>query len=473
MLNKNIILSISLFLAVFVMIKPLQTNAFEIGQLIDPLCIWACEDEEDSSVINSYNTNSFNTNNTTNTTVVPTRDEVRKPSNTNTIINRPVYIDNTPLYTSYNYPTNQPTYSQLGISCYPLSTTGNVGDTISWRASPYGGNGNYYITWSGADGLSGYGNNTSKIYNNAGSKYASVTVTSGNQTVSQNCGTNVQIYDYNYSNNNNYNYNYNYDYNNYYNNNYYNNTPLYVSCYSNTTYSPVETRITWIASVSGGNGYYNYNWSGTDYLSGYTKNLDVIYHSLGIKTASVTVYSGNQTITKTCSNSVNITNQNYQYYSNPYLVYNPIVNNNGILVACYSNKTSTKIGSSIVWSAEATGATGNFTYTWSGSEGLSGNQSSIPKIYYTSGIKNASVIATASNGQSIVQQCSNTVNVLNNTKTPAKASVSNTPTPTPESNSISNSLIALKNVPWILVSILVILVLMFTVIYLIFNRNKI
>ena len=157
----------------------------------------------------------------------------------------------------------------------------------------------------------------------------------------------------------------------------------------------------------------------------------------------------------------------------PYLVYNPIVNNNGILVACYSNKTSTKIGSSIVWSAEATGATGNFTYTWSGSEGLSGNQSSIPKIYYTSGIKNASVIATASNGQSIVQQCSNTVNVLNNTKTPAKASVSNTPTPTPESNSISNSLIALKNVPWILVSILVILVLMFTVIYLIFNRNKI
>ncbi len=232
----------------------------------------------------------------------------------------PLYVYdyyNTPNYPSYN---NQ--YSPLGVSCYSTPSSGNVGDTISWRTSTYGGNGNYYITWSGSEGLSGYGSSIIKTYYSSGSKYASVTVTSNGQTITQNCN-NVEIYGYdnNYYNTPNYpTYNYPYPYNYNYSYNY--NSPLSVTCSANLTFAPIETNVAWTAYITGGNGYYTYNWSGTDYLYGSGNSINVIYHSGGPKTASVTVYSGNQTITRICSNSVliGVPNQNY---GNTYSNYTP------------------------------------------------------------------------------------------------------------------------------------------------------
>jgi hypothetical protein len=240
------------------------------------------------------------------------------------------------------------TYATLDATCYPNTMTASTGETVTWRASAFGGNNDYYITWRGTNGLSGYGSNLDTEYNTSGVKSASITVTSGGQSITKNCNS-VQIYgsdinnnsntnynynnsnynNYDYYNNNNYNYN-NYDYNNYNYNNYNNyNIPLTVSCSVNTPFAPVGTRVSWTALPSGGNGNYSFSWSGNDSVYGYNRTLDIFYNSPGIKNATVTVRSGNQSISRVCSNSITIGAPINPYYNNQYQntypTYNPPV----------------------------------------------------------------------------------------------------------------------------------------------------
>ncbi len=399
----------------------------------------------------------------------------------------------TPVYAYNNsYYSNT---SPLGASCYRTPVSTNIGDSISWGVSAYGGNGNYYISWSGSEGLSGNGTSITKRYNNSGTKNASVTVVSGNQTISKNCDS-VEIYDYNYYNSNdNYRY-YNRDYrnNDYYNNNYYvYDSPLYVSCSVNTSFALAGANVTWQANISGGNGSYSYSWSGSDYLRGYGKYLNVSYNSLGVKTASVTVYSGNQTITQACSNNITIGVPNYNQYNQNYYPYNVnngnyISNNinNDFQVACYPNKTSIKSGNSMTWIAEAVapaGGYGNLSYEWSGTDGLYGNQSSIIKTYGNTGAKTANVTVIANNGQRVNKVCNNIVYVSDNSNTVAKNSKSDssvaksdikTNNNSDRNNANSaNSLFLLNSVPWGFVAITVIVILLSVIFYLLFNKNKI
>lgn len=234
-------------------------------------------------------------------------------------------------------------YSNLDASCYPNTMTAATGENVTWRASAFGGNGDYYITWRGTDGLSGYGTSIDREYNTSGVKSASITVTSGGQSTTRNCNS-VQVYgdsinnnynnNYNYNNydyynnyNGNYNYNYDYNYNYNYNNNY--NIPLTVSCSVNTPFAPIGTRVSWIALPSGGNGNYSFSWSGNDSVYGYNRTLDIFYNSPGVKNATVTVRSGNQSITRVCSNSITIGAPINPYYNNQYQnqypTYNPPV----------------------------------------------------------------------------------------------------------------------------------------------------
>jgi hypothetical protein len=351
----------------------------------------------------------------------------------------------------------------LEVSCYSSPTSINTGDGVTWRANTSGGNGYYSITWSGNEGLSGYGTSVYKNYYNSGSKYASVTVVSDGQTITRNCNNNVDVTErYNYYN---YNNNYNYNYNN-----------LYVSCSANTTYAPVETNVVWRAYASGGNGYYTYSWSGTDYIGESGEILNTAYHSTGIKSANVTVYSGGQTATQSCTNSVNITTPIVQY-NQYYPSYN--YNQSNIQIACYPDKIGAKVGSPVTWAVEATGGTGNFTYSWTGSENLSGNMSSLVKVYDTKGTKTATVTVVSSTGQSATQICGKSVSVSDYYQGNGNTVVKSKPATTvvnnnQDDNSLSAaSLFSLKNVPWGWVAVLIILVLFGTVLYLIFNRNKI
>lgn len=438
-------------------IVPAQAQAFDAGRIIDPLCLFACDDTpQQVTYTNSNNTNSnvnspgatINAGNRTNTTPTPA----------------PVIAYTTPVYNyDYNYYPypQQNNYGPLQVSCYPMPLSARTGDSVSWVASAYGGNNAYYYTWTGTDGLSGYGSSVSKIYYSSGYKSASVTVTSNGQTVSKNCDGTVNVSG-NYYYDNNYNYNY-YPYNyNYY-------SPLSVTCNAGNAYANTGNTITWNAYPSGGNGSYSYSWTGTDNLYGSNQSIYRAYTYPGLKTASVTVYSNGQSITQYCG-SVNVGGYGYNYNN-----YNS--NNNGLDVACYVDPTTARVNQPVTWRAEVTGGIAPYTYSWTGSDGLSGNDNVSLKYYSTTGNKSAIVTVKSADGITATRACTNSLTIRSATVAPAAPTqpVVQPPVEKPQAdNGLSAAaLFSLKNVPWGWVAILVILVLFATVVYLIFNRPKI
>jgi hypothetical protein len=384
----------------------------------------------------------------------------------------------TPSYnygSSYYHPYPQNNQGPLQASCYPLNLSVRTGDSVTWTASAYGGNGSYNYTWSGTDGLSGYGSSVSKIYFSSGSKTASVTVTSGGQTITKICDGVANVYgdtSYNYP-----------TYPTYPTYPVYPTYPtypaysaLYVTCTVSTTYANTGAPVTWNAYPSGGNGSYTYVWSGTDNLYGSSQSVYYTYQTTGPKTASVTVYSTNgQSMTQNCG-TTNIGG----YYAQAVPVYTGVAynNNNGLDVACYVDPTTARVNQPVTWRAEVTGGAAPYTYSWSGSDSLSGSDSSTIKYYSTTGDKSAIVTVKSADGRTATRACSTTATVRSasvaapvRTVTPP---VQVQPTQTQSNNGLSAAaLFSLKNVPWGWVAILIILVLFATVVYLIFNRPKI
>ncbi len=62
----------------------------------------------------------------------------------------------------------------------------------------------------------------------------------------------------------------------------------------------VGNQVTWTATASGGNGYFEYSWVGTDGLSSTGNATAKTYYTTGVKVADVTVTSNGQSITKEC-----------------------------------------------------------------------------------------------------------------------------------------------------------------------------
>jgi hypothetical protein len=377
-------------------------------------------------------------------------------------------------YPSYpSYPT-YPTYPSLYVSCSPSSTNVKTGENVSWTANVSGGNGFYSYNWYGTDNLYGSSQTVYRSYYNTGYKTASVTVTSGTQTITAQCNNSVNVYD-----------NYYYNYNNYY----YNQTPVYVSCKPNTNSAQVGSTIVWTAYPSGGNGYYTYSWTGSDGLYGSNQSVSMSYSNSGVKSASVTIYSGNSSITQSCSNFVDISQNYYPVYSNSYNTYGNVASNqNSLDIGCYADpSTSVKVNQPITWIAEVSGGVAPYTYSWTGSDGLTGTESSIVKYYQSSGSKSAVVTVRSADGKTGTRSCTNTVAVSNisSSNIAKKATVNrvavntntdNTQNQNPNkngSNQAALSFLSLQNVPWGSVAVLVILVLFATVLYLIFNKRKI
>jgi hypothetical protein len=433
----------TIFIAIFALmfvLSPAETKAFQVEQLIDPFCLFACDTDP-------------------------------KPS-------RPVPVYNpTPIYYApptapapiYSYSNNY--IAPLSVSCYTTFSNVNVGDSVVWRSSIAGGTGNYNISWSGSNGLTGIGPTTNIQYNSSGSKTANVTVVSGGQTISKNCG-NITVYSPdNYYDNNDNNYN-NYD------------DDIVASCYPNYSSANVDETVTWRSSVHGGNGDYNIRWSGTEGFSDSGSSAKMTYDYSGTKRASITVRSGGRTITKSCS-TLEVYGDNRDYnrnYDDRYY------NDSSLTLSCSANTTFAPVGTRVTWQAYASGGSGSYTYRWSGSDSVNGYSNILDVIYNSPGSKIASVTVT-SRGKSITQACSNTVlvgtptNIYQNTNyqapntvikyvevpakntKPAVAKASPSPTPT-------TSLFSLSGISWGWVSLLVILVLMFTVVYLIINKTK-
>ena len=274
--------------------------------------------------------------------------------------------------------------SDLNISCSASDTSIDTNDNITWRASVSGGNGNYNYDWNGTDGLSSSNSSVSKTYYSEGTKYASLTVTSGNQTVSHDCNNSVYVSDYNDNNDN-------------------NDSSLHVSCRPSDTSIETGDRLTWRATVSGGNGNYDYDWEGTDNLSGSNSSVNKTYSYGGTKYATVTVYSGGHTTTEDCNNSVYV-DDNYNYNSNNYS------NNSNLNVTCSANLSAGISGNTVTWTAYPTGGNGYYTYAWSGTDDLLGYNSAIAKTYWLLGNKTATITISSGN-QTISRQCVNTLSI--------------------------------------------------------------
>jgi len=443
---KTLALSIILIAAVFTVI-PKQAYAFDIGRIIDPLCLFACKDDKPNRVTKNVTNTYTNTNS----------------NNLNSNINSPgaVIVDgnsynDTPVY-AYDYPEYPDRTDPLSISCYPMSLSAWEGDTIQWVAKVYGGNGSYHYTWTGTDSLSGNGSAVSKRYNSSGYKNATVSVISGNRTKSHNCDMNVYIESDRDDN-------YYPDYPNYPQS-----YPISVSCSVSPSFIQTGGTATWKASATGGNGYFTYSWSGTEGLYGSGQNVYKRYYNAGTKYGTVTAYSGGQSVTRNCGDALTVGT----VYIPVYPVYNqyPVINN-GLDIGCYADPVNPRINQPITWTVEVTGGQVPYVYSWTGSEGLSGNQSSVIKYYGTTGEKSAIISITSADGKSTSRACSHTVTVR------PVASAQPTPqqpviTPSDDNNLSAASLFSLKNVPWGLVAVLVILILFATVLYLLFNREKI
>lgn len=78
-------------------------------------------------------------------------------------------------------------YDVLGVSCVAIPSPGIINEIVTWDSTVTGGVGAYEYTWSGDDGLTGSSQTATYTYNTLGQKNATLTVTSGTESVSTMC----------------------------------------------------------------------------------------------------------------------------------------------------------------------------------------------------------------------------------------------------------------------------------------------
>jgi len=194
----------------------------------------------------------------------------------------------------------------LFVYCNANPKIVDIDEDVTWRAYASGGNGSYTYDWSGMESLDGNSRNVSWSYDHTGTKRATVTVTSQNQVASASCTAKVED-NYNYD----YNYNYDHDYNN-----------LSVYCYTNPANPQVDQEMRWFCNVSGGDGDYRYDWSGSEGLNSSSRSPYMVYNTPGSKSATVVVRDGdgNRT-TRTFYTNVNSVLGYSQTYQPTYPTY--------------------------------------------------------------------------------------------------------------------------------------------------------
>lgn len=95
---------------------------------------------------------------------------------------------------SSNYSSAYALSQTITASCAPMVGGARVGEVVSWYSSTEGGTGSYQLYWSGTDGLAGNQSSTERAYATPGEKFATLTVSSGGQTVSVGCTRPVSIF---------------------------------------------------------------------------------------------------------------------------------------------------------------------------------------------------------------------------------------------------------------------------------------
>jgi trimeric autotransporter adhesin len=319
-------------------------------------------------------------------------------------------------------------YGNLGGTCYATPASIEAGDTVTWGASAWGGNGDYRYTWSGTDSFSATGRYVNVRYDNPGTKSATLRITSGSRSKVISCENTVSVYgDTIYDNPI--------------------SSSLQVSCTPSLTSAAVGRQIVWSANVYGGSGNYSYTWTGTDGVRSSQSTLATIYDAPGTKYATLTVRSGNQTVTRACTSPVTVSFTSTGGGS----VAGTSTTRAPLEVTCFPSEEKVKAGQMVTWEAVAEGGTGTYKYSWSGSDNLRGTQDMVNKKYPNKGPKFAMLTVT-SGSQNVSVACDGIVEV---------------------GNTGLAALALFGDLSWGLVSILLILILLIAIGYLLYNRSKI
>ncbi len=451
------------FAVTFIALPHSANASFNPLNPIDPFGLFSGNNNDSKKTVNNYTNSNVNSPGAT-LNVNDNRVTVNGNTNSDVAVNNPTgthyYEDD---YRSDRYPT-------LSVTCSVSDTRISEGDSVTWRAYVSGGTGSYRYDWEGTDGLGGSSQTVRKTYYGEGTKFGTITVHSGAQNVTRACENVVRVdYDDDY-------YDDNYDDDNY-DDDYYNDS-LSVSCSPDVNSANIGDYITWRAYVSGGNGSYRYTWSGSEGLdSSNSRTVSKRYSNTGTKTAKVTVRSGSRSITRTCDDVRIYDNGNYRYPSS----YNPI-RLGALEVSCYPSVNTAAVGQKVSWGVAATGGAGNYVYSWSGTDNISGILESTYPTYWSTGVKTASV--TVRSGSEIVTRaCTGGINVVpaavsrtTTNTTVVKNTTDNTKTNVSDNNENGNlsaaSLFAIDHIPWGWVLLLVIFALMVVVAYLVAQKNK-
>lgn len=185
------------------------------------------------------------------------------------------------------------------------------------------------------------------------------------------------------------------------------------SCFTNPSSIIVGQSVTWLVDVGGGDGLYSYSylWSGSDNLNGQNSSMTKVYNTPGIKTATVRIRSGSQQIFRNCSVVVetgtvsvsgnlglNASNQSVQGANGHVLGESAIAD--PFIAGCVANKDSVEIGENIFWTALVpSDFKDKSSYSWSGSDNLSGQTESVSVFYKTMGVKTAAVVVSSGEKQ--------------------------------------------------------------------------
>src|SRR3989338_3369844 len=165
--------------------------------------------------------------------------------------------------------------------------------------------------------------------------------------------------------------------------------------------NPADTdeAATWTATPFGEcPGPFSYSWTGDDGLTGSTRSITHAYANPGSYYATVTVSApGCLPITKQSAVPLVVKSRE------------------PITLSCSPTPQVAQIGRSVTWEASVTPPNppggGNYSFSWSGDENLSGNSQSVTKTYATSGVKTARVFLTNVANSPV---CSGTVRVQDN-----------------------------------------------------------
>ncbi len=173
------------------------------------------------------------------------------------------------------------------------------------------------------------------------------------------------------------------------------NTNLSATCEVQPAQTDFKTSTKWTAYVWGGASphSYSYSWSGTDDLKGTGRTVSKTYKTEGAKSAQVTVTNGSLQKTVTCRNSAQITAP-------------PLVGSCSAKVDVRNRGDENDV--TITWSARAAGGDNQYTFSWSGTNDLTGSSSSVKKTYVTAGEKIGTVHVTSGN-QTMDLECKMTV----------------------------------------------------------------